>query len=82
VFYRISAVTSQAYLRSLRQTEDMSHRTCNHYREAIVSFYNWCVATGRLLQDPLKALEKLNEETDVRHPRRALTPDDVSRMSG
>jgi integrase len=70
----------QAYLHSLLQSADMSHRTYNHYREAIVSFCNWCVTTSRLLKNPLKTLEKLNEETDVRHPRRALTPDEISRL--
>ena len=70
----------QLYLRSLRQEEDMSHRTYNHYIQSLDSFCNWCVATNRLLRNPLKGLEKLNPETDVRHPRRALTSEEVSRL--
>ncbi len=70
----------QAYLRSLRKEENLSHRTYNHYIQAIGTFCNWCVLTERLLRNPLKGLEKLNAETDVRHPRRALTPDEVSRL--
>ena len=70
----------QAYLRSLREKIDLSHRTYNHYVQAIDSFCNWCVSSHRLVANPLRGLERLNAETDVRHPRRALTPDEVSRL--
>ena len=70
----------QAYLQSLRLTENMANGTYNNYLTALVGFCNWCVSTGRLLRNPLKGLEKLNGETDIRHPRRALTPDEISRL--
>ena len=55
------------FLRSMRKEKDLSHRTHNHYIQAIDSFCNWCVTTERLLRNPLRGLEKLNAETDVRH---------------
>ena len=70
----------QSFMRSLRQKLDLSHRTYNHYLQAIDSFCNWCVGTHRLASNPLRGLERLNAETDVRHPRRALTPDEISRL--
>ena len=59
---------------------DLSHRTYNHYVQAIDSFCNWCVSTHRLVANPLRGMERLNAETDIRHPRRALTPDEVFRL--
>jgi integrase len=32
------------------------------------------------MRNPLKGLERLNTKTDVRHPRRALTPEEISRL--
>jgi len=70
----------QGYLRSLREKIDISHRTYNHYVQAIGSFCNWCVDSHRFTANPIRGLERLNAETDVRHPRRALTPDEVARL--
>jgi len=53
----------------------LSYRTYNHYVQAIDSFCNWCVQTKRLLSNPLRGLERLNADVDVRHKRRALTPE-------
>ena len=86
-FAMLSDITPEAvqsFLRSLRKTESgntgIGHRTYNHYVQALNSFCQWCVATDRLPSSPLKGLERLNPETDVRHPRRALTPDEISRL--
>ena len=56
----------QAYLRGLRDTKDISRRTYNHYIQALDSFCNWCIATKRLLVNPLLGLERLNTEVDIR----------------
>jgi integrase/recombinase XerD len=44
------------------------------------AFLNWCVKNKRLHNNPLAGLERLNSEVDVRHPRRALTPEEVDRL--
>jgi integrase len=65
----------QEFLREFRVSEDIGYRTHNHYVQAIDSFCNWCVQTKRLLSNPLRGLERLNAGVDVRHKRRALTPE-------
>ncbi len=58
---------------ALRTAEGMSARTRNAYRNALVSFCNWCVETSRLAVNPLKAAPKANEKADPRRQRRAMT---------
>jgi site-specific recombinase XerD len=70
----------QAFVRSLRVTNKIGHRTYNHYLESADTFCNWCVETKRLLTNPLATIERLNTAVDVRHPRRALTPDEVGKL--
>ena len=65
-------------LNELRETDGIGHRTYNHYVQAIDSFCNWMIATKRIPSNPLIGLERLNTEVDVRHPRRALTPDELT----
>ena len=67
-------------LRELKRKEKFGHRTYNHYVQAIDGFCNWLVATGRLDRNPLVGLERLNTEVDVRHKRRALTPDEFAAL--
>ena len=70
----------QAFLRSLRTTEDIGHRTYNQYLQAIGTFCNWCVTTKRLPSNPLAEIERLNTAVDVRHARRALTTEEVAKL--
>lgn len=70
----------QAFLRTLRKTENIGHRTSNHYLQSIHGFCNWCVTTKRMLANPLVGVERLNAAVDVRHQRRALTAEEVARM--
>ncbi len=76
----IIAEKTQVFLRSLRKSEGIGHRTYNHYLQALDSFCNWCVATKRLPSNPIVGLERLNPETDVRHKRRALTAEQVAAL--
>jgi len=76
----IDAEAVQSFLRSLRKTENIGHRTYNHYLQAADAFLNWCVATKRLLVNPLIGIARLNTEVDVRRKRRALTADEVSKL--
>jgi len=58
----------------------MSARTRNSYRGAAVAFCNWCIETGRLAVNPFSKIEKVNEGTDTRRQRRALTEDELRRL--
>ena len=64
----------------LRATEDLGHRTYNHYLQAFESFCRWLVEKNRLVRNPLLGIAKLNAEVDVRHRRRALTPQEIGRL--
>jgi integrase len=69
----IEAESVGKFMRSLRKSEKIGPRTYNHYLQAIDAFCNWCVATKRLIANPLAGVERLNPDVDVRHKRRALT---------
>ncbi len=70
----------QTYMRSLRKAEDLGHRTYNHYLQAMDAFCNWCVLSKRLISNPILGLERLNTAVDVRHPRRALSAEEVAKL--
>jgi integrase len=57
-----------------------SLRTCNSYLRSIKSFSRWLWRHKRRSDDPLCALESFNEETDPRHVRRELLPEEVARL--
>ncbi len=68
------------WLNELRAAEDLGARTFNHYLQAADAFGKWLAATKRLPANPLVGMERLNAETDVRHKRRALAPEEVARL--
>ena len=70
----------QNYLDELAEDEDFGHRTYNHYVQAIDGFGNWLISTKRTALSPFAGLARLNAEVDIRHPRRALSVDEVSRL--
>jgi integrase len=57
-----------------RAAEGMSARTRNAYRNALVSFCNWCAdpTLNRLAVNPFDAVPKANEKADPRRQRRAM----------
>jgi len=67
-------------LKAIRSEEDLGARTYNHYLQAIDEFGKWLAASKRLNANPVAGIERLNSETDIRHKRRALTPEEVSRL--
>lgn len=67
-------------LRVIKRTDKFGNRTYNHYVQAIDGFCNWLVAMGRVDRNPVKSLERLNTQVDVRHKRRALTADEFAKL--
>ena len=53
--------------------------TSNHYVTALRAFGKW-LAPKRLPADPFATLAKVNAESDRRHVRRALGPDELPRL--
>jgi site-specific recombinase XerD len=77
----LDADTVEVFMTELREEEDLGHRTYNHYLQAIDSFCNWLVNRRRLDRNPLAGIARLNSATDVRHPRRALTSEEFSKLA-
>ncbi|QDU57513.1 Tyrosine recombinase XerD [Aeoliella mucimassa] len=75
---RVDTIASA--LRQMKRKQKFGNRTYNHYVQAIDGFCNWLVDMGRLDRNPLVALERLNTQVDVRHKRRALTPDEFAKL--
>jgi integrase len=65
---------------ALRTAEGMSARTKNAYRNALVSFCNWCVETNRLALNPFDPVPKANEKADPRRQRRAMTDSELVKL--
>ncbi|HEX3313583.1 MAG TPA: site-specific integrase, partial [Gemmataceae bacterium] len=57
-----------------------SPRTRNCYRDDLVTFAKWCIETGRLVENPLAAIGKLNVEIDRRRTRRAMTEAELVKL--
>ncbi len=58
----------------------LSIQTSNHYLRAVKQFGRWLVRDRRTNEDPLAHLAMQNPKLDRRHERRALTPDEFSRL--
>jgi len=75
----VTASNTQQYLAKLKD-EGASIRTQNGYLGAFKAFCNWMVLDKRATESPIHYLRKLNEKTDVRRKRRALTNLEIQRL--
>ena len=60
--------------------DGLSYRTINAHLAAISAFGSWCEDSHRLISSPFKRLRKLDESSDVRHQRRALSEEEIGRL--
>jgi len=81
-FNRLADLNGTALERWLaaRQGEGMGAVTRNGYREACVTFGNWCVRNRRLLSNPFAAVPKADAKADPRRKRRALTESELLKL--
>jgi integrase len=70
---------AQAALKTIRD-EGLSLRSVHHYTRAIKEFSRWLWRDGRARQHTLAHLTSQNPDSDRRHERRALTPDELARV--
>ena len=63
-----------------RAKEDMSARSRNAHRDALVAFCNWCCDTGRLTSNPFHVIPKANEKADRRRQRRAMDEPELVKL--
>ena len=69
----------EAVLGDMLDAEEIGHRTYNHYVQAMSQFCAWLVP-NRLAANPIAGMTRLNADVDVRHPRRALTSEEFSKL--
>ncbi len=69
----------QNLLQALKES-GLSARTINWQRQSISAFLSWAVRRNRLRHNPLLSIPRQNERKDVRRKRRALTPEELSRL--
>jgi integrase len=67
-------------LADMQEEDGIGHRTYNHYVQAIDAFCHWMIETKRATSNPLLGLVRLNAATDVRHQRRALSPEEFAAL--
>ena len=65
---------------NLRREDGLSMSSINGYVRAIKGFGNWLVRSQRWRDNPFVNLSTHTEEDDRRHCRRALTPEEFSRL--
>lgn len=58
----------------------MGPRTQNHYLVTLISFCRWCVRRDRMAESPISDIQKVEQNTDVRRGRRALSPEQVAAL--
>ncbi len=58
----------------------MGKQTSNHYLRAAKQFTRWLKKSRRVDEDPLADVPMLNVQTDRRHDRRALHPEELARL--
>ena len=63
-----------------RQAEGMGAVTRNGYREAWVTFGNWCVENHRLLSNPYSSIPKADAKADPRRKRRSMTEAELVKL--
>ena len=76
----IGQLTGADVMRAIGDRRDggASLRTCNSYLQSVKSFSRWLWREKRTPDDALVALSGFNEETDRRHIRRELTPEELA----
>lgn len=79
---RITDLSLDAAERALKilHAEGRAARTINHRGGSVRAFLEWCVDTNRMGSNPLRHLPHLDEESDRRRRRRALTIEEVGRL--
>ena len=65
-----------------RARDGMSARTRNAYRDALVSFCNWCakLTVGRLTRNPFLDIPRADEKADPRRQRRSMDEPELVKL--
>jgi len=75
----LQASRVEKFLADLRD-RGLSVQSSNFYLQSVRQFAKWMILDGRASLSPVEHLKGLNVQTDRRHDRRALSPDEVRRL--
>ncbi|MFI5454196.1 MAG: tyrosine-type recombinase/integrase [Isosphaerales bacterium] len=76
----LSLSKAMSAIASLRAGEDMGAETVNHHIRAVKGFARWLWRDGRAREHYLAHLATSSAAADLRHVRRALTPEEAARV--
>lgn len=76
----LSAESCQRSLAALVNDLGKSARTRNHHLSHARQFCRWCVENDRMASNPLARLRPVPVETDLRHPRRCPSGEEVGKL--
>jgi integrase len=75
----VTAANVEKHLGQLGK-EGKGARTRNSHLASLKAFFNWCMQTKRLGENPAASLHLVKESEDKRRVRRALSADEVARL--
>lgn len=74
----LTATSMEMFLNYIRNERNLSIGRLNHYIRAVKSFSRWLLDNDRIEKDPFRRIKVLNDATDQRHHRRALSADEFA----
>ena len=69
----------EAVLGEMLESDEIGRRTYNHYVQSMHQFCTWLVP-NRIAANPVAGMKRLNADVDIRHPRRALQPEEFEKL--
>ena len=76
----ISRVRIEQHIRKQVNDCGMGLRTANGYITALSSFGTWLIRENRITANPFLRMQKFNESTDSRRPRRIFTQEELAKL--
>jgi len=67
------------FIAKIRDAENLSPQTANHFTQAVMQFTKW-LAKDRMPSNPLTGLNMLNVKVDQRRLRRELAEEEIARL--
>ncbi len=77
----LCATKTEEHLSLKRHGKRFGVKTFNHYVSALLQFGNWLIKNQRLTVNPFVTLIRLNNNVDIRRPRRALSQAEFSKLT-
>ena len=77
---RLEAHPAQLFLSRFVKEKKLGPKTYNHYAQALAAFGYWLEELGRIKANPFKHIKRRKASLEIRHRRRALPPEEMSKL--